>query len=265
MDYLDFSEPTQFLEAALLRLKPKPSIRKLSKELGFSSDRTIGMILNKRRPMSQTVEIRLAKHLKLNNSERLHLNALAIRSRGVEVQLEAKPKNWKATERRLQGEELHPLIPNYALAVVDILWLAGKSLSAQEIQQRLREFVELPELQLTLLNLVRGGFLKDEDSRHFRALRDDEFVGTSNDIPSEAIRMIHRQQLERAIRALSAESVLDREFVAKTLVVSKSKVESIKRLLRQKLEEVAEEVQLQKPENDAAVAQLNLQFYLQSK
>ncbi len=266
MEFLEFSDPRQFVEIALKKTQPKPSIRKLAKNLGFASDRTIGMVLKGQRAMSQDVEARISKFLKLNVKEQLHFHTLALRARGLTTETSAKAnRHHKASNKKIATEDLHPLVPWFSLAIVDLLWLKGKPLNSKEIRSQLRGDVALADVESALENLVSGGFLAKESGLHYRTLRDEEYVQTSSDIPSKTIRGIHQNQLERAAQALDSESVLDREITSKTLVVSKSKVESIKRLLREKLEEIAEEVALNEPQEDAAVAQLNLQFYLQTK
>jgi uncharacterized protein (TIGR02147 family) len=138
-------------------------------------------------------------------------------------------------------------------------------LTAREIHPFLRTRISEAELQATLVGLLNGGFLKADGEGFYRLLEDEEYVQTSSDIPSEAIRAIHRAQLARALEALDTESVLDREFIAKTLVVSKTRLPTVKRLIREKLEELAGEIALAEPGEDAVVSQLNVQFYLQSR
>jgi uncharacterized protein (TIGR02147 family) len=261
VEYLKYDDAADFVRAALSSSESRPySIRQLSRKLGYSSDRGLGMVLKGQRAMSSDMQVRIAKFLRLSAKEAMHLQALVRKDTVC-----ADAKHSRAKVKSISSEHLHPFVPSYSLAVIDILWIQGKALNLEDIRQRLRMEVSFAEIESCVNGLVEGGYLKRESGGFYRTLREEEYIETTSDIPSQAIRAIHCAQLERAQAALHLESVLDREFLAKTLIVSRSQIPAVKRLIREKLEELAEEIALETPNGEATVAQLNMQFYLQSK
>lgn len=256
-EFLEFKKSQEFLNAAL----KNSSIRKLSRKLGYASDRGIGMVAKGQRPMSVEMQERLGKFLKLTSKEQLHLQKL-VRVEKSPLAVEPEPK--KPTNTLVSNESLHPLIPAYSLVILEILRTSPTELSVQELSEVLLQKVSDQELQLSLNSLANAGLIKSEGRDFFRSLRPDEYVESSQDVPSKTIREIHRAQLKRAAETLDEQSVLDREFIAKTLTVPKSKLPQFKRLLREKIEELASEIGQESADADSVVAQLNLQFYLQS-
>ena len=266
MEFLRLKSPAEFLSAARVHSRQHPmSIRQLSGKLGYSSDRTVGMVPNGQRQMSSEMQARIVKMLKLTPKEQLHLQKLIRLEREGSAPTATTPPPVPTQVTALAADRLHPLIPAYSLVVLEILRLEKRPLATLEIQSRLREKVELDELAKCLHGLSEAGLIKSDQEGFFRALGENEFVTTSLDIPSAVIREIHRTQLARASAVLEEQSTADREFIAKTLTVSSERLPEIKRLLRQKLEEMAEEISELSEGDLASVVQLNLQFYLQSK
>lgn len=265
MEFLGLKSPAEFLNAARTHARQQPmSIRQLSGKLGYSSDRTVGMVLKGQRQMSPEMQARIVEILKLTPKEQLHLQKL-IRCEREGQPVVAAPLPAQTQVTQLSADRLHPLIPAYSLVVLEILRVEKRALSTLELQSRLRDKVELAELEKCLENLKDAGLLKSDEAGFFRTLGENEYVTTSLDIPSSVIREIHRRQLTRAQDVLEEQSTADREFIAKTYTVPTARLPEIKRLIRQKIEEMAEETALGAENEPTSVVQLNLQFYLQSK
>lgn len=258
MDFLEMKNSRDFLKAAL----KNSSIRKLSRKLGYNSDRGVGMVLKGQRAMSAEMQARLSRLLKLTAKEQLHLQYVLRKERDPAQTPEAPPPRYENTQ--LESERLHPLVPDYALAVLEILRVHPAPLTTARLHACLRQKISRRKLETTLNAMAEQDLIKREGSGLFRALKEDEYVTTSQDIPSRVIRAIHRAQLERAIETLEEQSVTEREFIAKTLLVSKDRLPEIKRRLREALDEIADEIVQVDAQPDSIVAQLNLQFYLQS-
>jgi len=259
MRFLEMKNSRDFLQAAL----NGSSIRKLSRRLGYTSDRGIGMVLKGQRNMSAEMQARLTRALRLTAKENLHLQSLVRAERHPsEAPAPTPAKNISTT---VTTEQLHPLAPAYALTVLELFRTSAKVLSLKDIGAKLREKVPAAQLRATLVAMADAGLVKQERAGFFRALRENEYIGSSFDIPSRVIRSIHKAQLLRAMETLEEQSTAEREFIAKTLTVAAARLPEIKRLIREKLEELAEEIAEAGATEDALVAQLNVQFYLQSR
>lgn len=267
MNYLNCTSPIEFIRAAIGTGPGKVrSVRQLSFQLGYSSDRGLGMVRKGQRAMSSEMQNKLARFLGLSDKERVHLQQLVRQQTGrAQKDPPQVKKHARAVNKDLSGAALHPFVPWYAFAILDLLRIHRRELKIEEIQSRLHAKVRFEELARTLDVLCENRMIKAEADGYFRTLRDEEYVSTPIDVPSKIVRDIHRAQLTRAMSTLEEQSVMEREFIAKTLVIPRGDLSKVKRLIRDKLEELAAEIAVEHPQTDALVAQLNLQFYLQSR
>jgi uncharacterized protein (TIGR02147 family) len=270
MEFLKMKNSAQFLTAAMqspARSRPL-SIRQLSRKLGYASDRTVGMVFKGQRKMSADMQERLVKWLKLTPKEQLYLHSLVRYERGKtrqEPPAAVVLAPVKYTMTALPSGQLHPLVPAYALVILELLRISGGHFSAKDIGSRLRQKIDALELHECLEGLLQAGLIRSDREGFYRGLEEDEFVTTTCDIPSSSIRENHRRQLQRAADSLDEQSTADREFNSKTIAVARERLPEIKRRIRDMLEELSDEIAQIGPDSESVVAQLNLQFYLQSK
>lgn len=82
----------------------------------------------------------------------------------------------------------------------------------------------------SIARLLRLGLLKKVGRKLIRC---EDFVSTTHDIPSSALRHSHRQSLEQAIEALEKYSVDEREFISCTLSFDKMDMPAAKKAIRE--------------------------------
>ncbi len=70
---------------ALIQSEESLSVRQLSRKLGYSSDRTVGTVLQGHREMGPDMQKRFADFAKLNASEREYLNLLIERQKRIRL------------------------------------------------------------------------------------------------------------------------------------------------------------------------------------
>ena len=247
------------------------SVRQLSRKLGYASDRTVGMVAQGQREMGPEMLRRFSEFAKLNSKERDYLTLLSERQRkrrlGKPVQdIETKllsHKNVHAKTRTLSGSALAGFEHWYGFTVIEILGSHKKAMTATQIRARLRGQVDAAELSTCLSALVELNLIKSVGADKFRALAEKEYAETNPDIPSKTVRNFHRAQLRRAVQTLEEQSVLDREFIAKTLTIAASRLPEFKTKMRAALEDLAGQFIVDQV-TDPIVVQLNAQFYQQS-
>lgn len=262
----------EVLKALLNKGRRPMSIRQLSQKLGYASDRTVGMVAKGQREMGADMLRRVADYAQLSSRDREFLSLLSLREKYLKLGKSPATiarkidefRSKRVRERTVEAAELKGTTRWYAWAVVELLRFFDKPAKAEDVFRLLRGTVKLSELKDTLASLAALGFIGTDKDGFFRALNQDEYVGTSADIPSHTVRTIHREQLLRAIDTLEEQSVSEREFIAKTILISASKIPLLKKRIREVVEDLATEF-IAAGAEDAVAVQMNLQFYQQSR
>lgn len=268
-----YNSVAEVLRAAMNARAGRPlSIRQFSRKLGYASDRTLGMVIQGRREMGAEMLRRFADYAQLSVKDKEYLSLLALREKfankgrplqQVEEKL-ARFRTQPAASRRVSGGDLASLTAWYAFAVLEVLKFFPAAAEPAAIHKKLRGAVKLNDLKNVLRSLAELNFIKMTGEGCFRLLKDSEYVDTPVDIPSTTIRAIHRRQLERAIETLEEQNVSEREFNAKTFLVSAAKLPLFKKRVREMMEEIAEEFVASAGDADAVAIQFNTQVYQQS-
>lgn len=249
------------------------SLRQLSKKLGYSSDRTVGMIAQGQRALSRGVIQNIQKVYQLSPREKAYIDLVAQRdslrlknrsTAGVDKEIASlKPKRYP--EKLLQNDYLRYLQTWYSFPVIEIMKILAIEVTPREIHAKLRGQVSLLELRRHLEIMVQLGILQNSSGDKY-SLKDPQLYFKSQpDVPSNVVRNIHKQNLKRAEEALNEQGVLERFFISKTFIGSETDIESIKSKLRDYLSQLVEEHIQEKPDDKARVFQVNLQFFQQSK
>ena len=249
------------------------SIRQLSQKLGYSSDRALGMVLQGKRPMSHEMLDRVRKWARLTKKESDFLHLLARRERNAKVgivdsDIEGELFRFRKEaqrEKKIAGHDLECLTPWFAFASLEILKFFKGPVGAEDVAKKLRGKPSLSDVEACLDGLCHLGFAEKTDGLYQRKLASDEHLSTPVDVPSKLVRLTHQKQLTRAADALEEQSVLEREFCAKTFVVSFSQIDKLKKRLREAAAEIEAEFIQDQPDENSRAVQLNLQFYLQSR
>jgi uncharacterized protein (TIGR02147 family) len=245
------------------------SIREFSRFSGYASDRAIGMVLTGQRDLSPAMQERIAKVTKLSPKEAEYLRLLARRERdrkrGVETaEIDDRLKRFqlKGRARKVSAPQTEGLIAWYAFALIELLKSGPADLKS--LLPQLRGQVPGKDVEATLKALVDLGFIGKNEDGTYRSLDEGEYLETPVDIPSATSRAIHRAQLQRAIEVLEEQSVLEREFLAKTYMISHKRLTEFKARAREVMDELAVEF-VGENEADLVVVQTNLQLYQQSR
>lgn len=267
----------EILENLLSYNRKSPmSIRQFSKKIGYSSDRTLGMIYSGVRPLNDNVLEKLSemfqisgkplKYIELiSEKEKAELSKDSDRLKKCTEQLETF-KSSLDRYVKLTAKELRLMMEWYSFPILHFVEINGeKGVAASQIFKHFDGKVEKEEI-LKTLNLYKNlGRLEIHSSDLWRASVKDKFYHSTFDIPSESIRQTHKNQLQRAAEVLDQQSVHDREFLTTTLDLSEDKIKVVKQRLREFLTGLSDEVCPEGSSSSNSVYQLNLQFYRQAK
>lgn len=272
MSVFDCNNLKQFWEWVLEKSPKAPlSIKKLSQELDYSSDRSLGMVINGQRAFNEKMRERLVRYLKLTPNESRYISLLVAKEVSeslkeinyYEEQLEKiKPK--KIQYKKLRVEETKSISQWYFYPICSVIELLGERATLKNIFESFNQKVTSDELKKALQILIDMNIVINES--HIYKKQQFDYLTTTTDIPSESIRDTHKSILKRAIEVIDEQSVLEREYMAKTFIVNQDRVPELKRRISELIENFTNEV-IDAPncEIKQEVYQLNVQFYRQSK
>lgn len=204
-------------------LEKDETLKTLSERLNLKSPSLLSMIATGKRLPSEAVLEKLFGVWKTGAKERKFLR----------LQLKLEKKHQKGKEALSLMQEIKKLNPPSAFYklklkqiesvrdwhVLVVRALANNSefkADPQWIAERLRNKISPKQAKLALSLLIDRGLLaQDEKSGQVTVCQD--FIETTHEIPSEAIRQHHRGMLNRALDALNEQSVAERLFNSITL------------------------------------------------
>lgn len=130
--------------------------------------------------------------------------------------------------RRLQIDTYKVIADWYHFAILELCEVQGFQSDPTWISQQLN--INLVETQKAISRLVRLGLLKKLEGN---LVPTDHFTATSDGIPSEAIQKSHLQILEKAIHAVKAQSVKERNSTAMMMSIDKDKIEVAAEMIKE--------------------------------
>lgn len=204
-------------------LESDETLKTLSERLDLKSPSLLSMVANGKRLPSEALLEKLFTVWKTGAKERKFLR----------LQLKLEKKHQKGKEALSLMQEIKKLNPPSAFyklklkqieSVRDWHVLVVRALAnspdfkaaPQWISERLRNKIS-PKQARTALNLLIDRGLLEQDAKTGKVTVCQDYVETSHEIPSEAIRQHHRGMLNRALEALNEQSVAERLFNSITL------------------------------------------------
>lgn len=263
----EFNEPRDYL-AHLFKEKqeknPSYSLRSWAKALGFKGPASLSMILRGQRRLQVQTASRLSELLELPSEEQSYLQLLTLYS-AARTQHEKGVYSNLMTQLRPQarihalGLDQFRLIADwYHFAIYEMTDLRGFEPSGEWIAKRLGGAITSLTAHEALERLVRLALLVREPSTGKVTKCTSEPVRTTDDVPSTALRKFHSQMISKALKALEAQSVQEREISSQTVCVERSQVPEIKDRIRRFQQEI---VALCDSRQGDEVYQLNSQFF----
>lgn len=201
----------------------------------------LSLILAGKRKVKAQTALRLADRLGVTPSET------------VQLLREESPSRARAKIQVLSTSEFRLIGQWYNFAILGLADLTTNVALPQWIAKRLH--LPLEPIKSAFQELLALGYLKIHNGQ-FRQVPDP--LRTEDDVPSQAVRRYHKQNLQLAIEKIDLVPPHLREFVSLTLAISPKRVGAAKKMIRKFKEEFADELcRGQKSE----VYNLNIQFF----
>jgi len=236
---------------------PAYSLRALARDLEISPT-GLSLILNKKRPL--TIERAIPWAAKLQFDESLSKKFIEAITYDSDERLNPNNRKSHQLEEKIKYAQLQldqfALISDwYHLAILNLTKLKSFKHDPKWMSKRLGITVE--ECLLAIDRLIRLNLLEIIEKKYVRTKNS---VSTPTDIPSEAIRNYHRQNINRAISSIENVAIEERDISSIMMPIDKSKLAEAKKMIRNFRRELA--LFLEAEEGDQ-VYSLNIQLFPQ--
>ncbi len=199
---------------------PSYSIRTFAKALGIHSS-TLAALLNGTRPLSAKTAKRLLERLGLDplTKERLISSSLGMHPEEAASEKFHVLEDWAV---KLVGSWEHfaiaSLLETHDADASSLGWIASKLGIS-------------PQLALeALFRLEKAGMVRREGAI-WKAT--GASTTTTTDIPSEVLRGVHRQHIEKSLEALERDPIEHRDMTGVTMAISRKKLPMAKQMIRE--------------------------------
>lgn len=200
------------------KINPAYSLRSFARSMGMNSG-ALSAIINKKRPLTVPTARKIIDALELDSKTRSRFLQSLI-SDGLMADGETYYSLSENIFRAVQNWEY--------FAVLSALEVKNVDSSIKGIANRLKiSQANVMDILETLKRLdlikVEAGILKPTHKN----------LSTTHDIPSTALKHAHRQHLQKAIDALDAQKVDERDFTGITMAISRKKLPLAKKMISQ--------------------------------
>lgn len=204
-------------------LESDETLKTLSERLALKSPSLLSMVANGKRLPSEALLEKLFVVWKTGAKERkflrLQLKLEKKHQKGKEalsLMLEIKKLNPPSAFYKLKLKQIESVRDWHVLVVRALANNPDFNADPQWISARLRNKISPKQARAALGLLIDRGLLA-QDEKTGKVTVCQDYVETTHEMPSEAIRQHHRGMLTRALEALSEQSVSERLFNSITL------------------------------------------------
>lgn len=249
--------------------RPRLSQQGLARALGYSSHRSVSMVLSGERLPSSAMLAKISDYFGHDLQERRYLQLLVEKQRAVQngydltlilKEMEKLGRSRrKATSRAPLQLDQYFLFSEWHHTVIKQLLALPPVLAAPEteIERRLRSKISRSQISASLNLLQRLGFItKSADGQLILQSYDTE---TEHDLPRELIRHYHKKMMELACKEIDKQPIDEREYTSLTFRGRYEDIPRIKRFLRRMVDQFEQEFD---QGEGADIFQMNLQFFM---
>lgn len=226
---------------------PQFSLRSFAKLIGVSPG-LVSLVVNGKQPLSKKVAAKILNNIALHPADEQDIQRIARSTRTGNP----TRQSWS-----IIAEDEFDLIANwYHYAILGLAGIANNSSNPLWISKKLR--ISVPEARSAFNRLLRMGLIESDGDHFFQT---GTPLTTSTDVPSEAIRRYHRQNLARAEIALDHVDVSKRNFSSATFALNSDDYESICKSIEKLRRRIVESSRKAKPRSANEVYTLAIQFF----
>lgn len=218
--------PIRWLEDEFIRRKigkQQYSLRQFAKKIGVPAGR-LSELFSGQRNLSLGLAERIVSNLELAKDEREEFLKTVISQRLRQVEI----KHTARAETIIPDEALKVIADWYHFAILSLVRTYDFDPRPVLVARRLG--ISVVEVRQAFKRLEGLGLIRKEGESWARTSKN---LSTSWDIPSEALKKTHAQELERAIVALQAVPLEKRDVSAFTMPTNISQLPKAKRLIRE--------------------------------
>jgi len=253
-----------FLKSALAQRcakNPSYSLRAFAKQIGLSPSH-LSRVLNGTKMLSMAAAMNVAAELQLKEPELTHFIDLIqlelTNEDGRNIILERMEKRTRKQPVRTIDLEIFKVISDWhCLPLLELI--KTKSFRSDPKWMAKRLGVSVAEINETLDRLSRLGIIEVVNNQITCISQD--YIKTSNDIASAAVKKHHAQMIDKAAKALVEEPVEEREFQAFNFAFHPKQMKKAKQAIR----DFAEKFNAEYGGVGEEVYQLNVQFFKLTK
>lgn len=207
------------------------SLRAFARDLGISPSR-LSDVLRGRYGISSTSADALAAVLGFNELERARFIDLVeiqhARSREVREAARKRAKLSLVQYQMVSMDTFKAIADWYHYAILELSQLENFESNGQWIAGRLGISVEASRAAVE--RLIRVGLMETDSHGKWRAVT--EYTASPDGIPAEAIRLFHKQILEKAIEAIPRQSIEHRDLSSMVMTIDKTRMNEAKEFIR---------------------------------
>lgn len=245
----------------------KMSLVKFAKRYGYSSHRTVGMILKGERLPSPEMLQKISRRNRHNDREFRYLQLILEREQLQRKELNTLEVNQelltlvpkRGTKFVIDLDKFSYLADWYHFVVKQLLTTPGFEEDYELIAKRLGKKVTPATVRKAVQTMINLGVIARDQKGNLTAVA--QGIDTQSDIKNDALQSHHRQMLERATEALE-EPVLEREFQALALKFNRKNLPQAKQDIRRFMDEFDQKYCV---EDGKDVFQLNVQLFSHTK
>ncbi len=240
---------------------PSYSLRAFAKQLSMSPSH-LSRVLNGTKMISPSTAYKIASNLDLKNDQVEHFMDLVQLERSSEgskeLILQRLEKRSRTENKRTLDLEMFKVLSDwYYLPLVELIKTKNFKSEPKWIAHRLG--ISHAEVNEALDRLNRLGIVTVEDGKIVSV--ESEFLITSQDIASAAIKKHHEQMIGLSITALKDQGIEERDFQGLNFIFDPEKVPAAKKALRK----FVDKFNMEFGRTGEEVYQLNIQFFKLTK
>lgn len=235
----DFSDLQSYMRAYMKARKQKQSAfsyRWLAKRLGLKSHAHVGAIVRGEKVATAKLMDQFFALMNLESGELLYAKAL------LGLQNAKTPEERQFFSKKIESlrgkEGQAKILPGgatkfiekwYHAAILEMIGMSNWREDTKLIARRLRAEVTPSQVEASIKLLLKLGLVKRDDAGKLQRVA-ESFISTNN-VPNAAIRMFHKQMLEKSIRAVDDFKVTERTLLGHTLPIDKSRLKEAQQLI----------------------------------
>ncbi len=265
IDIYKYKDAIEYLESSFKEKCQKNSnysLRSWAKHLGLKDSASLSAVLRRKRKISRSLANKLRAGLGLDEQSLRYFDIICRVSNSSD-QLEREFFSNLANDFRpyperclIDLEEFDAFVGWYHFVILEMTRLSDFNPDVNWIYQRLGKTVSKKDIKDGIDRLIKLGYLKALGDGSL--VQSQNYLKTSNGVPSAALRSIHRQHIQKALEAIDSQGLDQRDITGFNTVTSAEKVIQAKEKIRNFRSELA--AFLEDPQGDT-VYQVNVQMF----